>query len=466
MSHIKYPLRFVARISIEAETPFIISSGEPDFFSDAVFVADANGLPAIPGSSIAGVLRHEFERHYNNKQATNDLFGFQEQGDGQGSRLIVSWACIHDRNNIPVEGIAAADRLKDEVLRKAAYSIARDHVCITHRGVAKDKGKFDEQSVAAGHRFTFELMLEGSEDDRAAWRSLLGAIASGTLRFGGKTRRGYGSFRTASIKEDFFNITTDEGFNLFIAHPVSLSMPSPLKEKMHEFTATARMDKVIASIHLLPEGFWMIGGGMDDDVDMSPVKESKILWDNGKGKVGEEEVLIPATAVKGAISHRTAYHYNAINAVFADNMSKDELDKHTGDNNSAIRELFGYCPDEKDKEDGQRGKVVIDDIFIGTPDRQKILNHVSIDRFTGGAAAGALFTEKPFYKGEGFVLKLIIDEPNTIPPAVRKAFGRALDDLASGRLGIGAGSGRGNGYFKARNGLIWNDNGKWIGGEL
>ena len=57
-----YPLRYVARPTIEFTTPFLVGAGEEDFFSDAVFVADANGLPAIPGSSIAGVLRHEFKR--------------------------------------------------------------------------------------------------------------------------------------------------------------------------------------------------------------------------------------------------------------------------------------------------------------------------------------------------------------------------------------------------------------------
>src|SRR5271169_2574640 len=159
MSSGDHPLRYAARVTIEFTTPFIIGAGDPDLFSDAVFVADANGLPALPGSSIAGVLRHELTASINNgssmsKDIIDDLFGFQEKDAGKGSRLRVSWGCIHDSRNIPVEGIADPARLDGEVLNKARYAMQRDHVCITHKGTAKKQGKFDERSVTAGHRFT------------------------------------------------------------------------------------------------------------------------------------------------------------------------------------------------------------------------------------------------------------------------------------------------------------------------
>jgi len=81
--------------------------------------------------------------------------------------------------------------------------------------------------------------------------------------------------------------------------------------------------------------------------------------------------------------------------------------------------------------------VLISDLFIEKPGPQKILNHVSIDRFTGGARtlAGALFDEKPYYRGNPFSLKVTITEPDKIADLkVRQALNAALEDLAQGVL--------------------------------
>jgi hypothetical protein len=87
---------------------------------------------------------------------------------------------------------------------------------------------------------------------------------------------------------------------------------------------------------------------------------------------------------------------------------------------------------------------------------------VAIDRFTGGAFEGALFSEEPLWQGPGFDLDVIIVEAEQIAdPNVRKAFSLALSDLSAGRLALGAGAGRGNGFFRSAEGVQWNDNGAW-----
>ena len=54
----QYTHRFLARFVIEAETPLAVGSGEKDILTDALVATDVNGLPYIPGTAIAGVLRH------------------------------------------------------------------------------------------------------------------------------------------------------------------------------------------------------------------------------------------------------------------------------------------------------------------------------------------------------------------------------------------------------------------------
>ncbi len=112
--------------------------------------------------------------------------------------------------------------------------------------------------------------------------------------------------------------------------------------------------------------------------------------------------------------------------------------------------------------------MLISDLFVDKPGEQKILNHVSIDRFTGGARVleGALFDEKPYYRGDGFILNVTVTEAEQIKEKkVRQALQAALLDLAGGRLALGAGAGRGNGYFRADIGVKWNPAGEaWLAG--
>lgn len=456
-----YTHRFIARATIQFETAFIIGGGHDDLLFDDVFVADANGLPALPGSSIAGILRHAWEDAGLGNG--NDIFGYQEGDEGHGSRLSVSWGCIHDRRNRPVEGIVS-DLKKihgDPVLSEAMITTARDHVRITHRGTAADKGKFDERSVSAGHRFTFELMLEGGSGDSDNWEKLLSLLHSDAIRIGGKTRRGYGQFKVVTLKHGAFDISTAEGFGSFIACPVSLALECSLPDSLDEVTEISA-GSITATLELKPEGFWMIGGGFDGDIDMAPLKANRIAWEGAEGKVENNRAILTGSAIKGAISHRTAFHYNRLNGKYAGEV---EPEKCAGTANKAVAALFGS--EKKDKE-GQRGRVIISDLFIEKPGKQKVLNHVSIDRFTGGARTleGALFDEKPYYGGEPFVLKVSVSDPQgAVEPEARKALAAALEDLKAGRLAIGAGAGRGNGFFTGK--IDWNEAGfAWLQGGV
>ena len=50
--------RFLAKIIIEAKSPLNIGSGNKGIKSDSLVLRDVNGLPFIPGTTIAGLLRH------------------------------------------------------------------------------------------------------------------------------------------------------------------------------------------------------------------------------------------------------------------------------------------------------------------------------------------------------------------------------------------------------------------------
>ena len=50
--------RFLARLIIEAKSPINIGSGNKGVKSNSNVLRDLNGLPYIPGTTLAGLLRH------------------------------------------------------------------------------------------------------------------------------------------------------------------------------------------------------------------------------------------------------------------------------------------------------------------------------------------------------------------------------------------------------------------------
>ena len=133
--------RYLARIIIEAATPIVVKSGEKNILTDGVVLRDVNGMPYIPGTSIAGVVRHAWK---DAGMDVKEIFGFQEEKNGEGSKVIFTEARILDSLGIVVDGLQP---ISDSLLLDYKQLPIRQHVRITEKGVAADKGKFDEEIV-------------------------------------------------------------------------------------------------------------------------------------------------------------------------------------------------------------------------------------------------------------------------------------------------------------------------------
>lgn len=127
-----------------------------------------------------------------------------------------------------------------------------------------------------------------------------------------------------------------------------------------------------------------------------------------------------------------------------------------GSKNAAVKAIFG-SEGEKNKrtnklENKQRGNILISDVIeVREQANPKILNHVSIDRFTGGAIDGALFNVQTLYaKGETFIIKIMIDNEAFVDNNVETAFESSLKDVVTGMLPLGGGVNRGNGVFTGK----------------
>ena len=488
------PFFYLVRLVLETCTPLSIATGYTNGIADNLIVRDANGLPAIPGSSLAGVLRHLYWRTYNNKEETEQLFGCPKQTQEQKSAaenpsfVHVSWGCLHDSNNKPVEGLLDFSDayyfddnklFKDELLKEAqqAIPIKRDHVKLTHRGVSdtKKQGKFERISLTKGHRFSIELSLWSHLENDPSWHKLLNLLQRPDFRLGGGTRRGLGQLKLIKPRcyMGMFNLQDKEQFKKFSQLTESLVETRHLQPFEFVKTTNTQGFSQCLTLELTPlDGYsYRFGGGLNSlnknsqPNSLTAITESCVKWKNDRGELTEDkQVVIPASSVKGALSHRVAYHYNALIAQFADEITEpdqyaEKVKNYVGESNEAVQALFGYVIEKEEQQEiAQVGCLIFNDIYLDYPTRDTLQTveypHNSVDRFTGGVLEGALFFEEMLTDTKSFVLNITLIE-NELPFNILKALLFSLNDLIEARLALGAGGGRGHGYFK----------GEWLMGK-
>lgn len=536
---------YLARLTVEAASPLGIGSGRRGLTTDRLVARDAYGLPYLPGTALAGCLRSAFTDTVY-PRTIDDLFGFQAKEDGLGSRVILSAGHLVGPDGKVVGEASGMPNYGDDYLKSLTegWLPERDHVRINSRGVAdaKGHGKFDEQLVPRGVRFVFELTLHGNQADTDVWKQLVDQFSQPFFRIGGGTRKGFGKLSVVEIKQCALDLRQTEQLEAYLTLSAALDVALP-----PAFTTTikpASAPKSAANspaenatwlryeLKLKARDFFQFGAGYGGTistkkgaawVDKLPKREPVVTWADGKPTLRANDkapYLLPATSLKGALSHRTAYHYNKLsdnyvegqeislpspkydqivaelldekataindqasieqeierlmrlqegiatmgfddNAAFkkyTDDLAAaqtDEARPNVGENNDAVRALFGYAVErrEKDnkKEKPQRGHVLIDDVFLD--DDQvvgKTFSHVMIDRFTGGAKAGALFSEEVAGSGAEVNFPIYVHIKafaGDNGEKIRSAFEEALLDVANGLLPLGGGVAKGHGIF-------------------
>ncbi|PZS33526.1 MAG: hypothetical protein DLM58_07500 [Pseudonocardiales bacterium] len=139
-----------------------------------------------------------------------------------------------------------------------------------------------------------------------------------------------------------------------------------------------------------------------------------------------ERPTVPGTAWKGIFRHRCDLILTACGI----------------ENRDAImRRLFGAGGARMDGSDAARG-VLRFQTSVVTGQVCPRRNHIAIDRITGGAAAGALFS---FETVEGGTFGLRIESDARLTAAERRLLMHVIRDLDDGLIGVGAATTRGYG---------------------
>jgi len=462
--------QWVGRCTVETTAPLGIGSGNADLLRDAPYTVGRGGLPYLPGTSLAGVLAAALRLRWpddgEGRKKREAIFGRIGDGDGDrafASPLRVSCGHVHDSNDLPVTLDAGPG--DDEVLRACANGLTRDHVRINGRGTPDGRGKFDDSGVPAGARFTFELRLDGGDPE--AVDSLRAALNG--MRLGGKSRRGFGTTRVVMLRERRYDLKNPQHMEAFLSLPVDLAQLADLGKlglASGPLPAAASEGVLQVRLDLQPQDWWLVGGGQavanvaahtDGEGKARhrlPLSEHAIVWQSvggrTKGKLQERPApVVPGSSLKGVLRHRTLFHWRRLTA--SRNVAAPA--RTTGD---PLGWLFGEIKDSR-SHGGRPGRVFIDDVRLAddawAAGRTGALEHVSLDRYTGGPLEGHLFSEAPLWRGT-LAVHLAIENPHGLgdpePPAERalqlRALAFALADLCDGRLAIGAGANAGHGF--------------------
>lgn len=422
----------VVRMNLELVSPLQIGSGALDPLLDAPVFRDAFGDYRIPGSSLAGAVRA-----FAQNTALDSLFG---QGGQTSDASAVEFS---DGFLVDWDGDTfLRKRLRCESPAMPRVLEVQDRVRIDHTsGTAAIGGKFDAEIVPQGLRFRVEIACvdRGRTDESLNIPEVLGSILdwfkTGSIRLGAGVTNGLGVVCpvAGTVSHAVYDLATPEGL---IAARV---MPSAITESLGESgdisetvvmpnTKTASVIDGVLQITFRVDGPILVGGSQRPRPSGNESATADLLFGHAlvadyANKEFVSRPWIPGSSVKGVLRHRVHHVLEAVGREDAERCV-DEWFGSVGDHGASASHV------------SVRGHVLDDE-------KPTIVQHVAIDRLTGGSLQGALYSEAPIWK-DGLRVDVTF-ELNCLPVDGAVALAHAVLDMGTGSLPIGGGGNRGNG---------------------
>ncbi len=474
-----FPIRYIAQIIVEAETPLSIGSDSLLFDQDAPVEKDCNGLPYIPGTAIAGFLRHKLK-------GLSKLFGDEADSHSdqpQGSNIVISEAFLLDNK---YKAHQKPENITNDFLLQYYNLPIRQHVAINAFGTSKDSSLFDQEIVFKGSRFKFEIELQLKTKNDSDWQTILNAFYDNDLYIGSGQFNSFGELKVIEIKEITFDLSKD--LKAYLKLTVDLNQlfkGATYEDKTKVKCFNEEMLKLSGK-----NSFFHFGAGFGDKAINAINYTENIIegWENNTPDF-KLKYVIPSTSIKGVIAHRVAYHYNKKNNNYIEKLWESQLKtqyaklfdsdtfkmgdtiedlekqlsqlknvkseikqsqlklerlftNYSGSNNEAVKSLFGKAKNDTDDE-GTTGKVIFKDVYLDFDTTPEIVfAHNKIDRYTGGVIQSALYNEKVLCIDK---IKLEIKTKNLKEAGSYLVL--ALTDLKKSMLPLGGLVNKGHGVF-------------------
>lgn len=439
-----------------ANSALAIGSGEEGPHTDMACIKDGEGRWIIPGSTLAGAFRTE----YQNMTA----WGSQDAA----SRLFFEDA-------VRVSGPEDAE--------------VRDGVGIDRRtGTAAPTALYTREVIPVGTRFEWEFRIEVLADDdgrdRAAAKSWLGLILarlSAGISLGAATSSGLGAIRLDKFRLTWIGFGNRAELLAFLGKQTNLEQlqvkPEPIPNRLRITCKWRARGPLLVSVPV---------NGLVDRLPQT----------TRKGAGGNVHLMIPSTSIKGVLRSRAEWIVRTVTGRAAPERFLEQMNDP-----GVIGQLFGRPPlgRGKARTRGARGALRVQEVLSTQPipgwadivqrlmrarpggggdegltkraqvrkqasdalaaqdGRLRINDHVAISRWTGGADDGKLFAtvaplpEQASPPETGFWEPMVLDLDISRFAAAEDVdralllLALLLRDLTDGWIGIGHGTTRGYG---------------------
>lgn len=384
---------------------------------------DPWGRPHLPGTSLAGALR-EMTRRADGEDAADALFGRLLPAGTGGSEVDAQASRIWVLGTRPA-GDDGSEPTTVPTRIRASTAISRT------RAAAAPNTLRVEEVLPAGTRF--EAFLRWDDAPASGLDRLLSQLATWRPLIGHGTSRGRGRCVIEDIRHGTLNLGEAAGLRQWL----TLSGPELARAVATTPVASpgpSGEPEPVLRVSVQITGPLRTGSGEPAPATGRQGQQIAPMFRDG------ERYVLPGTGLKGVLRSRAEFILRSVGLT-----PPPCLDQRCG--KCWTCEVFGYGggQDVAAGSVGARALIRVADATI-TGAVRATRQHVAIDRFTGGARDGLLFTDEVLEEGT-FVITV---EPAEILTPEKTAEVRAvlrlvLEDLNDGIAGIGAGVARGYG---------------------
>lgn len=392
------------KMHIRIASSLSIGSGENEN-TDHDILVNAEGIPYIPGSAVAGVTRHALsEANLLDTNQDKALFG---------NVIINTQIDSDDMDHAAESQIVTYDvQLRASDGEKLIVT-NRDMVALDPFKTAITGGKFDMEVLEPGA--TGVVIIEQNQTAETDFDPLLEIAriwCSGRVRFGAKTNRGYGAIEVTDLYESSFDFSKEEEIRQWLAF-------SPRdQQNVHWKHLTDIKDVLNHEVRLVLDLQQV--GGISIRKYTTEVCEKGTLPDYEQMTYANGDPVISGTSWAGAFRH-------AIEGM----IGKDETQKYFGTVENGHKTRSEICFSESRITGGQN----------------KQFTRGAVNRFTGGAANKSLYTERTYYHGHTQLTIVLRRNHAENQVKFQNALAAALVDLNEGFLSVGGETSIGRGLF-------------------
>jgi len=485
---------------LKAVSPIHVGGTGFDVDTDLPLARDGQGRYYIPGTSLAGALRDWFRVAHWIKSGITCV---QATGGQEPERVRQRWGFVEERTDA---GIASRVIIEDALVDGDPEAEIRDGVGIDRvYGSAAPHVKFDRAILPAGTTFDFKMHIETEDpadevDVLQELSAFLDVFREEGIRLGAAVTRGLGRVALSDFTVEKRCFSTRQGILQVLA-----GKPEKVGISTEQVGNLPLPPRLRITIHWKPVGPVMVKAGQEGlGVDMLPL---------ATGRDSDVALVIPGSSIKGALrSHAERIMRTLLNISSPGDQAKRGANAgpQASDGGAAtasqtasepgarrrfllqldvplVRDIFGYARRPKrssqDKSGGSepsnRGVLSVSDChacdrikdktwraLLGAPSEQEVLKalnrsgtrirwdvafHVAVDRWTGGAAQGMLYTVLEPHAAQWEAIRLELDLfrlPDHLHlPAVALLL-LLLRDMSEGWIPLGFGTNRGLGAIE------------------